>query len=75
MFHSVCDPVIHTLQNLFRTSPFLYIISASPLPADALPVCVVASRLYMRCPKLYQQLLDSAKCTAAKTPTIVIDYD
>ena len=45
------------------------------LPADALPVCVVASRHYMRCPELYKQLLNSAKRTAAKTLTTVVDYD
>ena len=32
------------------------------LPADALSVCVVALRHYTHCPKLYQQLFNSAKC-------------
>ena len=30
VFHSICNPIIHTQRNLFRTSPFLYTISASP---------------------------------------------
>ena len=34
------------------------------LPADAPPVCVVALRHYTRCPKLYQQLFNSAKRAA-----------
>ena len=34
------------------------------LPADAPPVCVVALRHYMRCPKLYQQLFNSTKRAA-----------
>ena len=80
MFHSVCDPVIHMPQNLFRTSPFLNTISVfltrmPPLPTDALPVCAVTSCHYTHRPELYQQLLDSAKCAAAKTLTLVINYD
>ena len=31
------------------------------LPTDALPVCIVALCHYTRCPKLYQQLFNSAK--------------
>ena len=65
MFHSICDPIIHTPQNLFRTSPFLYTISVSLhvplLPPDALPVSVVTSHHYMHSPELYQQLLNSVK--------------
>ena len=47
-----------------------------PLPTDTPPVCAVTSRHhytrhythhYMRCPKLYQQLLDSAKHTGGAT--------
>ena len=34
------------------------------LPADAPPVCVIALRHYTCCPKLYQQLFNSAKCAA-----------
>ena len=35
------------------------------LPADALPVCVVALRhYYTHCPKLYQQVFNSAKHAA-----------
>ena len=81
MFHSICDPPTpsSTLQNLFRTSPLQYTISASPrarpLPTDALSVCTVASCHYTRRPELYQQLLDRAKHATAKTPTIVINYD
>ena len=38
--------------------------ACTPLPADALPVCAVASRHYTRCSELYQQLLDSTKHAA-----------
>ena len=37
------------------------------LPADALPVCVVALRHYTHCPKLYQQLFNSTKHAAGAT--------
>ena len=35
MFHSVCDPIIHTRQNLFRISPFLYQSVCPPSCAPA----------------------------------------
>ncbi|KIJ56407.1 hypothetical protein M422DRAFT_23685 [Sphaerobolus stellatus SS14] len=55
MFFSTCDPVIHTVDNVLRTSSFLFTT-----------MCAVASRHYSKNKELYPRLIKAAKEAAGR---------